>query len=95
MPDMAVEKAMWAGWARTLALWVLAVLVSVSVGVLLGAKPAHAKTFTVTSTSDGADIALDGSCDADPRVFVVACTLRAAIQDGKLLHQRRGGHYQI
>jgi CSLREA domain-containing protein len=35
---------------------------------LLAFDPAHAST-------------LDGSCDANPRVRVVQCTLRAAIQE--------------
>jgi CSLREA domain-containing protein len=60
------------------ALLFLALILVVS---LLTAKPAHAKTFTVNSTSDASDGAFDGTCDADPRVSVVRCTLRAAIQE--------------
>jgi CSLREA domain-containing protein len=67
--------------------WLAAAFVSVAlaaafIGVLLvGAKPAHADSLTVNSTGDGADFALDGNCDADPRATVVRCTLRAAIQE--------------
>jgi CSLREA domain-containing protein len=76
----ASTKVMWAGRARTLAFCLLAVLVAASIGVLLTAKDAHAKTFTVNSTGDGSDFALEGNCDASPTISVV-CTLRAAIQE--------------
>jgi CSLREA domain-containing protein len=76
----AAPKVAWVSRARTIALWLLALLVAASLGVLLGANPAHAKTFTVTSTSDGADVALNGICDASPKISEV-CTLRAAIEE--------------
>ncbi len=71
----------WVRGARTLAFCVFAVVAVSTIGVLLGADPAHASTFTVTSTSDAADFALDGSCDVDPRFTVAVCTLRAAIEE--------------
>jgi len=77
----AAGKVMSVGRARTLAFWLLAVLVALSIGLLLEVKPAHAKSFTVTSTSDAADFALDGSCDVDPRFTATVCTLRAAIEE--------------
>ena len=73
---------------RALALGLLvAALMAV---MLIAAKPAHAKTFTVNSTGDGANVALDGNCDADPRVFVNVCTLRAAIQEANNRVQNPG-----
>src|SRR5215211_2010408 len=78
------KKAMWAEKrARTLAFCVLALLVTVLIGLVLEAKPAHAKTFTVNSTGDGLDAAPDGVCNTllfAPGV-VPQCTLRAAIQE--------------
>jgi CSLREA domain-containing protein len=84
------KKAMWAHRAGTLAFSLLALVVALSIGVLLEAKPAHAKTFTVNSTGDGADVALDGNCDADPRAFVNVCTLRAAIEEANNRIQNPG-----
>jgi CSLREA domain-containing protein len=82
MAGMALHEATWVdNRARKITFWLLAVLVAVSLGVLFTANPAHAKTFTVNSTSDASDDALNGTCDADPRVFVVRCTLRAAIEE--------------
>jgi len=50
--------------------------------ILLAAKPAYAKTFTVTSKFDSPDVAPgDGVCDASPSQFVILCTLRAAIEE--------------
>jgi CSLREA domain-containing protein len=48
------------GRARTLAFCILAVLIATSIGMVLGAKPAHAKTITVTTTAD--DLTFNGNC---------------------------------
>ena len=46
------------------------------------ARPAHAATFTVNSTGDGADTDLtDAACDADVATAGRQCTLRAAIAE--------------
>ncbi|MDQ4126608.1 MAG: right-handed parallel beta-helix repeat-containing protein, partial [Actinomycetota bacterium] len=65
----------------------VASLVLLVVGVLL-ARPAHAETFTVNSTSDREDRAVGANgCDTDVRVpgggvgLEPECTLRAAIQE--------------
>jgi CSLREA domain-containing protein len=80
MPSMMVDTTMWVQRAKVLALYVLVVLVVASIGVLLEAKPAHAKTFTVNSTGDALDASPpNGICDVDPRVFVSQCTLREAL----------------
>lgn len=69
---------MWVGRARTLAFFVLALVVVVSIGVL-AAKPAHAKTFIVNSTADEADKSPgDGVCQI---TTADQCTLRAAINE--------------
>jgi CSLREA domain-containing protein len=82
MPSMTVDKTMWVQRAKVLALYVLVVLVVASIGVLLEAKPAHAKTFTVDSTGDALDVSPpNGICDVDPRVFVSQCTLREALAE--------------
>lgn len=79
MPGMVVRNAMWVGRARTLAFWFLAVFVVTSIGMLLAAKPAHAKTFTVNSTGDEADKSPgDGVCQI---TTADQCTLRAAIKE--------------
>jgi len=57
---------------KALALGVVAVVVTLF-GLLVAAKPAHASTFTINSTSD----TNDGSCSAP--VFLLDCTLREAI----------------
>ena len=62
----------------------------VAAWVLLGAGPAHAKTFTVNSTGDATDVALDGSCDANLRFPAVACTLRTAIEEANNRIQNPG-----
>jgi CSLREA domain-containing protein len=81
MAGMAVHRAMWVDKrARTLAFWLLALLVAASIGVLGATKPAHADTFTVNSFADSADFELDGTCDSNAGV-AVSCTLRAAIQE--------------
>ncbi len=81
MLDMSLlREVRWVGRARTIAFWLLALLVAASIGGLMN-KPAHADTFIVNSTSEATDFALDGSCDTDPRVFTVTCTLRAAIEE--------------
>ena len=82
-------KALWVERARVLTCWLLALLVAASIGVLLAAGPAHAKTFTVASTSDADDIALNGICDASPKINVM-CTLRAAIQEANNRIQNPG-----
>jgi hypothetical protein len=84
---MTGTKAEKAAKVRALAIGLMVVALA---GVLLAAKPAHAKTFAVNSTSDGANIALDGVCDADPRVFVQVCTLRAAIEEANNRIQNPG-----
>jgi trimeric autotransporter adhesin len=84
MPGMAVQKAMWAERARTLAFWFLALLVVASIGVLAATKPAHAATFTVNSTADTGDTTPDGTCDSDPTA-TVTCTLREAIQEANFV----------
>jgi CSLREA domain-containing protein len=69
---------MWVARARALAFFVLALVVVVSIGVL-AAKPAHATTFTVNSTSDEADKSPgDGVCQI---TTADQCTLRAAIEE--------------
>jgi hypothetical protein len=76
-----LQKATWEKRARTLALWLLALLVAASIGVFLAAKPAHADTFTVNSTSDARDINIgDSRCDTSS-TNGRQCTLRAAIQE--------------
>ncbi|MBM3666026.1 MAG: hypothetical protein FJW90_00835 [Actinobacteria bacterium] len=47
---------------------------------LSAAAPAGAATFTVGSSDDEADLALDGTCDIAPGA-AVECTLRAALQE--------------
>jgi CSLREA domain-containing protein len=79
---MMVEKAMWVHRAKALALYVLVVFVVASIGMIFGAKPAYATTFTVNSTGDGVAATLpDGNCDVDPRFNVVRCTLREALEE--------------
>src|SRR5215211_2124988 len=84
MAGMTVRKATWVGRARMLAFFVLALLVSVLIGLVLEAKPAHAKTFAVNSTGDNGDQSPgDGSCFTGTFIFNVGaeCTLRAAIEE--------------
>jgi CSLREA domain-containing protein len=86
MITTAASKEMWVGRARTLAFFVLAMLVAASVGLLLAAKPAHAAmTFTVNSMADAFDNnSTDGECDTTrfPQPGTEPnCTLRAAIQE--------------
>ena len=64
-------KVMWVGRARTLAFCIVAVLVAASLGMLLTAKPAHAKTFTVNSKANPGS----GGCTASE------CTLKEAINE--------------
>ncbi len=79
------HKAMWAKnkRARTIGFWLLAVLVAAWIGVLLGAKPAHAATtFTVNATADARDANLaNAACDVNTSISGNQCTLRAAIQE--------------
>jgi CSLREA domain-containing protein len=63
-------------WARSLNLLFHAVLVAATLGLLLGAKPAYAKTFTVDVTADLPDPE-DNACVVS---IFGGCTLRAAIQ---------------
>jgi CSLREA domain-containing protein len=78
--DFAVE-AVPTGKARAFAIAV--VIVIVLFGVLLAAKPAHAKTFTVNHTGDAEDSNTgDHVCDVEG--FVFACSLRAAIQQADI-----------
>ena len=58
---------------------VLAAAVVLLLGVLLVARPAHAVTFEVSSTGDGA-ATRDGIC-ASNFTSTETCTLRAAIQE--------------
>src|SRR5215210_6260265 len=86
----APPKALWDGRARTLAFFVLAVLVAASLGALLAAKPAHASTIMVNSMADASDLSsTDGVCATEP--FVVGtrpkCTLRAAIEEANVNDQ--------
>jgi CSLREA domain-containing protein len=91
MFSSTASKVMWVGKARTLTFCILAVLVAASIGVLVGAEPAHAKTFTVTSTGDGLDISPpNGICDVDPRVLVSQCTLREALEEANSRTQNPG-----
>jgi CSLREA domain-containing protein len=53
---------------------------SLVLGSALAVAPAQAAIFTVDSTGDQADLAIDGTCDVDPGAPIV-CTLRAAIQE--------------
>jgi hypothetical protein len=59
MPAMAGHRAMRVGRARVLTIYYLAVLVAACIGVLLVARPAHAATFTVTSTTASGAGSLD------------------------------------
>jgi CSLREA domain-containing protein len=86
---VASSKVVWGHMKRarrSLSLWLLAVLVAASVGVL-ATKPAHAATFTVNSTGDAGDQSLtDGRCFTGVFIqvgptFVRECTLRAAIEE--------------
>ncbi len=86
MPSMAalLHKAMWLRRTRTVALCVVALLVAVSIGLLVGAKPAHADTIiTVNSMEDAGDVAPSGVCNTAPfpEGTEPECTLRAAIQE--------------
>ena len=81
MASRAVLEAVWVERARTLAFFVLAVLVAALIG-LVWTSPAHATTFTVNSTGDGADAEIANSiCDSDAGTPGDQCTLRAAIQE--------------
>jgi CSLREA domain-containing protein len=51
--------------------------------VLVGLR-ARAEIFVVNSTEDGADVADDGVCDAEPAGGEPICTLRAAVQQSLL-----------
>ena len=85
---MALHETMWLERARTIFLYVLAV-VAVSIGVLLAAEPAHADTtFFVNSAKDRVDVRPgNGTCYTgvgivhDDGGIERECTLRAAIQE--------------
>jgi len=82
MAAMVLRKAMWIERARTLAFWLLALLLAASIGVLLAAKPAQAATFIVNRTGDAPDANLaNARCDVDASQRGNQCTLRAAIQE--------------
>jgi trimeric autotransporter adhesin len=76
---------------KTLVSGLLAAMVVILVGLLLGMQPAHsAGPFVVNSTGDGNDSdypsgtfdgSSDGVCDADSGTTGDQCTLRAAIQE--------------
>lgn len=76
---------MWLQRARILTLWLLALLVAASIGLLIAANPAHADTIIrVNSMEDAGDNNPgNGTCATAP--FLVGtepnCTLRAAIQE--------------
>ena len=53
----ATSETTWVYGVRTLLFWLLALLIVISIGALLVAKPARAETFTVNSTGDGGDAA--------------------------------------
>ncbi len=77
-------KATWVAKARTIAFWLLAMMVVVSIGLLLGAKPAHADAFTVNSTGDSGDLFPgNGTCYTGNIIgrLQPECTLRAAIEE--------------
>jgi CSLREA domain-containing protein len=88
MISSAASQAMWGQRIRTLAFWLLALLVAASIGVL-AAKPAYADTFFVNSKEDENDLdfpggtfdgSSDGNCDVTLSIAGPQCTLRAAIQ---------------
>jgi CSLREA domain-containing protein len=76
---------MWVARARILAFFVLALFVAVLIGMVPGAQPAHAKTFTVNYTGDHAAIKSteNGVCETGifSGTFQPLCSLRAAIQE--------------
>jgi CSLREA domain-containing protein len=80
----AVSEAVWAGKARTLAFWLVAVLAVASTWVLVEAKPAQAADFRVNSTADAGDaLPGNGQCATEilPEGVRGICTLRAAIEE--------------
>jgi CSLREA domain-containing protein len=87
MQGMTLPKAMWARRARPLVLCVLAMSIAASIGLLVGADPALAKTFRVNSMEDAPDnSSTDDECATD--FFQPGtepnCTLRAAIQEANV-----------
>jgi CSLREA domain-containing protein len=82
MAGMALHKSTWVERTRTIALWLLALLVATFIGVLLTIKPAHAATFVVNRTADTPDANLaNAACDSNASQAGNQCTLRAAIQE--------------
>ncbi len=72
------------GRARPLGFWLLTLMVAASVGLLLGAKPAHAAEIMVNSMGDAGDNNPgNGTCATKPfqQGTEPECTLRAAIQE--------------
>src|SRR5215203_99712 len=78
------SKIIWAERARNLTFWFLALLVAASIGVLVGARSAHAAEFRVNSMDDAID-ALPGNGQCATELLPVGtrgiCTLRAAIEE--------------
>lgn len=58
-------------------------LVSVALAAFIAATPVAAATFTVNSTGDAVDAAIDGVCDTGATISggAAECTLRAALQE--------------
>ena len=73
----------WAGRPGALISLRAAAAVALLLSLLVAAGPALSAptTFTVNSTSDEGDGALDGACDSDASASGDQCTLRAAIQE--------------
>jgi CSLREA domain-containing protein len=79
MTGMATRKTRWVERARTLAFFVLALLVAVLISVLAAKSAPAATTFIVDSTGDEADKTPgDGVCQI---TSADQCTLRAAIEE--------------
>jgi len=81
---MAVDKTMWTERARTLAFFVLALLVAVSIALVLPAKPAHADTTFTVDRSDDPDLTTTLTAD-DCTVAANDCSLREAINAANAL----------
>lgn len=79
MSDTVAGEAMRTrGADKALSLGVAAVVVALLFALVFTAKPAHAKTFTVNSTSDSDD----GECE--PFSLFTECTLREAMNVARL-----------
>jgi len=77
------SRVTWVGAARALLSYRAAIAVALLLALLVTAGPARSDpvTFTVNSTDDGGDAALNGTCDSDALAQGDQCTLRAAIQE--------------